>query len=221
MVDRAMPDRPDIRIVHADERLVVIDKPHAMLSVPGKGPEKADCAAARVRARFPLASGPLVVHRLDMDTSGLMVFGLDAQAQRDLSLQFERRTVDKRYTALVDGQLREDQGVVTAPIRLDVDNRPVQIHDPERGRPSETRWRVLAREVDRTRVEFTPVTGRTHQLRVHAALPTPLGMGAPILGDALYGDPSSADRLMLHASLLRISHPDTGERLELRSDAPF
>lgn len=212
---------PDIAIVHEDERFVVIDKPSGMLSAPGRGPEKHDSASVRVKGRYAAATGPVVVHRLDMDTSGLMVFGLDADAQRRLSMQFERRVVDKRYVALVEGELDADGGVVTAPIRLDVDNRPYQIHDPDQGKPCETRWRVLAREVDRTRVEFTPITGRTHQLRVHAALPRPLGMGAPILGDVLYGDGASAERLMLHASYLALNHPLTGARMEFASRAPF
>lgn len=169
------------------ERLVVIDKPSGMLSVPGKGAEKADCAAARVRERYPWATGPLVVHRLDMDTSGVMVFALDAEAQRELSGQFERREVEKRYVALVEGMVEGDAGEIDAPIRLDVRARPFQIHDPVLGQRARTAWRVLGYEVDRTRVEFRPLTGRTHQLRVHAALARPEGLGHAIVGDVLYG----------------------------------
>lgn len=221
-------DQP-IPVVFAAPGFVVVDKPAGMLSVPGKGPEKADCAAARVRAMFPSASGPLVVHRLDMDTSGLMVFALNPDSQRVLSAQFERRCVAKAYTALVDGLLDAPGGEISAPIRLDVDRRPFQIHDPVHGRPALTRWAVLALETDRTRVRFEPVTGRTHQLRVHAALPPPLGLGHHILGDVLYAPgadlgrhaPADAPRLMLHASELEFNDPDTGERLRFESRPPF
>jgi tRNA pseudouridine32 synthase / 23S rRNA pseudouridine746 synthase len=193
-----------------------------MLSVPGKGPDKADCAAARVRAQFPPARGPLIVHRLDMETSGLMVFALDEAAQRELSGQFEARRVEKRYTALLGPPagpgdlLTAEAGEISLPIRADIDNRPVQVVDPVHGRESITRWRMLAREIDRIRVAFEPLTGRTHQLRVHAAA----GLERPILGDALYGG-EPAERLMLHASYLSFLDPATGGRVEFRSPAPF
>lgn len=197
-----------------------------MLSVPGKGPEKADCVAARVKARFPMASGPLVVHRLDMETSGLIVLGLDEAAQRDLSGQFENRVVEKAYIALLGAQLapREDpldgeSGTVRLPIRPDIENRPVQIVDPIHGRESETRWRVIGREVDRVRVRFEPITGRTHQIRVHASWPEG-GLGRPIIGDALYGG-EPAGRLMLHAAYLSFLDPASGRRVEFESRAPF
>lgn len=232
-----------VPILHAAERYVVVDKPAGLLSVPGKGPEKADCAAARVRAMFPGARGPLVVHRLDMDTSGVMVFALDEDSQRDLSRQFERREVEKAYVALLDtidadlgaSPLARDEGLVDAPLRVDLDNRPFQIHDPVHGRAAQTRWRVLAREPDRVRVRFEPITGRAHQLRVHAALPAPLGLGAPILGDVLYNPEdhrlarelsespprSPRGRLMLHATELSFVEPGTARRVEFRSSAPF
>lgn len=197
-----------------------------MLSVPGKGPEKADCAAARVAAQFPRASGPLVVHRLDMETSGLLVFGLDEQAQKDLSFQFERRVVEKSYTALVAWTLPlgwvgpdpfdRDHGELSLPMRGDLERRPLQVIDPVNGREAVTRWRILAREVDRLRVRFDPLTGRTHQLRVHAAS----GLGHPILGDELYGGPE-APRLMLHAASLSFLEPGTGRRVEFVSTPPF
>lgn len=188
-----------------------------MLSVPGKGPEKADCVAARIAARFPAATGPLIVHRLDMETSGLMVLALTAEAQRDLSGQFERRVVEKAYVALLgDGPPIADQGEIDLPLRLDVERRPLQIVDHERGRPALTRWRVLAHEVDRVRVRFEPVTGRTHQLRVHAAA----GLRRPIIGDGLYGG-EPASRLMLHASELSFLEPGTRRRVEFRSEPPF
>lgn len=210
---------PGVPVVARAERYVVVDKPTGMLSVPGKGPAKADCVAARVRAMFPDATGPLIVHRLDMETSGLMVLALDADAQRELSAQFERRLVHKSYTALLEADVPLDGGVVDLPIRLDIHNRPYQIVDHIVGREAVTRWRVLARETDRTRVRMAPVTGRTHQLRVHAAA----GIGHPIVGDVLYGTrpPDAPPRLMLHASELSFIDPTTGRRVRFYSPAPF
>jgi tRNA pseudouridine32 synthase/23S rRNA pseudouridine746 synthase len=206
----------DLKIILASPRFVVVDKPTGMLSVPGKGPEKQDCAAARVRALFPSATGPLVVHRLDMETSGLLIFGLDEDSQKDLSAQFERRQTDKKYVALLEGQVEREAGEISLPIRLDVDRRPYQIVDPIHGRPAVTHYRVLSHEIDRTRIQFIPLTGRTHQLRVHAAA----GLGCPIVGDVLYGD-GHGDRLMLHASELSFVDPDTGRRVQVSSPVPF
>jgi tRNA pseudouridine32 synthase/23S rRNA pseudouridine746 synthase len=188
-----------------------------MLSVPGKGPEKADCAARRVAAMFPRATGPLVVHRLDMETSGLLVFGLDEASQRELSRQFETREVEKSYLALIEGgPLEAEEGEITLPLRADIANRPVQVVDHERGREAVTRWRVLAYETDRVRVRFDPLTGRTHQLRVHAAA----GLRRPIIGDALYGG-EPAERLMLHAWRLSFLEPGTRRRVEFESGVGF
>lgn len=213
-------------IVASTPRYAVIDKPSGMLSVPGKGLEKADCAAARVRLIFPEAKGPLVVHRLDMETSGLLVFGLDEDAQKDLSSQFERRVVEKTYTALVIASPRQswtspdpldhEEGEISLPLRGDLERRPLQVIDPVNGREAVTKWRVMARETDRIRIRFKPVTGRTHQLRVHAAN----GLGHPIMGDELYGGPE-AERLMLHASELSFLEPGTARRIEFASVAPF
>lgn len=217
-----MDRRGEPRIILERERLVVVDKPPGMLSVPGKGPDKGDCVISRVAERFPDASGPMVVHRLDMDTSGLMVLGLDAPTQRALSMQFESRTVAKRYVALVHGSVAPDEGVIDLPMRLDVDHRPIQIIDHERGRAARTRWRVLAREIDRTRVQFEPLTGRTHQLRVHAATPRDVGgLGCPIIGDVLYGHDDGAPRLMLHACRLSFVDPGSGRRIDVESPPPF
>jgi tRNA pseudouridine32 synthase/23S rRNA pseudouridine746 synthase len=217
---------PDIQILHATDRYVVINKPGGMLSVPGKGhetdPHKADCAAARVRAAFPRCSGPLVVHRLDMDTSGLMVFGLDADAQRELSAQFESRTVTKHYIALVQDTVRADHGTIDLPLRADIDHRPIQIVDHVHGRVSLTHFQVLAREIDRTRIRFDPVTGRTHQLRVHAATPIHLGgLGHPIVGDILYGTGRDGEQLCLHAAALSILDPASQRRVEFAISPPF
>jgi tRNA pseudouridine32 synthase/23S rRNA pseudouridine746 synthase len=206
----------ELPIILAGARFVVVDKPTGLLSVPGKGPEKQDCAASRVRAMFPKATGPLVVHRLDMETSGLIVFGLDEDAQRDLSGQFERRETDKKYIAILEGALPQDAGEISLPIRMDVDNRPHQIVDYIHGRAAVTQYRVLSREIDRTRVEFIPLTGRTHQLRVHAAS----GLLCPIVGDVLYGRPTG-ERLMLHACELSFVDPGAGQRIEVSSPVPF
>ena len=207
-------------IVHATRRFVVIDKPSGLLSVPGKGEENQDCAAARVRAMFPEAAGPLVVHRLDMDTSGLLIFGLDPEAQRELSMQFERREVEKSYLALVDGTVPLESGTVDVPIRMDPFNRPYQVVDRSHRRPAVTCFKVLSYETDRTRLELIPQTGRTHQLRVHCA-----HMGNPILGDVLYGPQprtaESAPRLMLHAAMLGFTDPETGRRVRFERGAGF
>ncbi len=208
----------DVQILHQDAAIVVADKPSGLLAVPGRGPDKRDSLAWRVQQRWPEAR---VAHRLDMETSGLMVFGLGLAAQRALSMAFERRRVDKRYVAVVAGLLREDAGTVDAPLSCDWPNRPRQKVDPVHGKPSLTRWTVLARDTQAqtTRVLLEPVTGRSHQLRLHM-----LNIGHPILGDALYADAAAraaAPRLMLHAQWLRIPHPRNGELLEFNCAAPF
>ena len=217
------PSRLDgLRVVYAGRRCVVVDKPAGVLSVPGKGPGKQACAAGWVRERFPGASGPLVVHRLDMDTSGLMVFGLDEESQRELSRQFEAREVEKAYVALVEGAVARASGRIEAAMRLDPANRPFQVIDPERGREAVTEFAVMAYEVDRTRLRLVPKTGRTHQLRVHCAY-----AGHPIVGDVLYGTcviaggaRPRAERLMLHAAELAFTEPGGG-RVEVVSAVPF
>lgn len=214
-----------LTLVHVDDALVVLDKPAGLLAVPGRGPEKQDCAAARVQARYPDAR---VVHRLDMATSGLMVMARGAAAQRVLSRAFAAREVMKRYVAVVGGCPAAPRGRATAewatidlPLRADWPNRPRQIVDREGGKPSLTRWRMLecATGATRARVELEPITGRSHQLRVHLC-----ALGHPILGDALYAPPelqAMAGRLMLHASALRFAHPATGARLTFVQPAPF
>lgn len=204
------------RVVLEGRRYVVVDKPTGMLSVPGKGAHNHDCAAVRIAARFPLATGPLVVHRLDMDTSGLLLFGLDAGAQRELSKQFESRVVEKWYVALVEGHLTPEEGRIDVPVRPDLTNRPYQVADAAHPHGAVTDWRVLAYETERTRVKFEPRTGRTHQIRVHAAF-----AGHAIVGDPLYGNEESGPRLMLHAAGLAFLDPDTGRRVEVESPVPF
>ncbi len=207
---------PELNVVHADARFVIVNKPSGMLSVPGKGPEKRDCVAERVRALYPGATGPVTIHRLDMDTSGLIACALDEDAQRTLSVQFQDRHVEKTYVALVAGRVRELSGTIEIPVRPDPFNRPVQVVDRSHARPAVTHWRVLSYETDRTRLELTPLTGRTHQLRVHCA-----HVGHPILGDVLYGEDHPAPRLMLHARTLGFTDPDTGRRVSFACDPEF
>lgn len=188
---------PLLSVLYADDRLVVVDKPAGLLSVPGR--REPDCASARVQALYPDA---LIVHRLDQATSGLLLFARGPQAQRELSADFAERRVDKVYVAMVAGRL-DGAGLIDLPLAADWPNRPRQQVDVERGKPSQTRWRVLSHDGARTRVALAPLTGRTHQLRVHLA-----AVGHAILGDALYASPelaAAAARLLLHASELQIA----------------
>lgn len=202
--------------IYQDAQLIVLDKPSGLLAVPGRGPDLQDCLSARVQALLPTA---LVVHRLDRDTSGLMVMALTPEVQRELSRQFADRTVQKSYVAVVHGCPRESEGVICLPMRKDFDRPPRHMIDYEQGRPAETHWRVLERGADRARLELKPITGRSHQLRLHLA-----AIGHPILGDPLYAEASAlamSPRLLLHAEGLEISQPVTGERLKWRSACPF
>jgi tRNA pseudouridine32 synthase/23S rRNA pseudouridine746 synthase len=204
---------PEVELLFADDYLLVAAKPAGLLSVPGRGPDKQDCLSIRVQSRFPDA---LVVHRLDMATSGLMLFARGALMQRTLSMMFQHRQIDKRYIAVCAGTLERPRGEIDLPIATDWPNRPRQRVDAEHGKPSLTRYRLLQQESDRSRVELEPVTGRTHQLRLHLT-----SLGHPILGDALYGDIHSAPRLLLHASQLRFTHPDSGESLSFEHAPSF
>lgn len=223
-----MDDRIDrleasLPLVYGDRHVLLVEKPAGLLSVPGRGADKQDCAVARVRRAHPDA---LVVHRLDMATSGLLLLARGPAMQRALSRAFEQRQVGKRYVAMVAGRMEpppaaDGWGCIDLPIAPDWPNRPRQFVDAVHGRPSRTRWRVLAYDSarDATRVELEPVTGRSHQLRVHL-----LALGHPILGDALYapsGVRERAPRLLLHASMLALAHPATGEPLLWSSPVPF
>lgn len=211
-----------VRVVGLGQRWVVIDKPAGLLSVPGRGEDKQDCAASRVQAMFPHATGPLTVHRLDMDTSGLMVFALSPLAHGKLSRQFQLRKTTKRYTAVLEGAVEGETGEVDLPLFVDWPNRPRQQVDYILGKPALTQWRVVARDGGRTRVEMTPITGRSHQLRVHAATPRDEGgIGSPIVGDVLYGNPEGEPRMLLHASHLAFWDPLLGTQVEIESEAPF
>jgi tRNA pseudouridine32 synthase / 23S rRNA pseudouridine746 synthase len=203
-------------VMHADAACIVVDKPAGLLSVPGRGAHLQDCAATRVQAMFADA---LVVHRLDMATSGLLLFARGPEAQRTLSRAFAQREVHKRYIALVAGRLDGEHGEIDLPLMADWPNRPMQKVDRDHGKRSLTRWRVLGVEGERTRLELEPVTGRAHQLRVHLK-----AIGHPILGDALYAPPAvlaASDRLLLHATSLRFADPQNADAIEVRSSVPF
>lgn len=216
-----MIQQENLDILYHDSDIVVINKPGGLLSVPGRGPEKQDCAASRLRQHFSNMIDQPAVHRLDMYTSGLMVFAITAGAHRFLSGQFEKRMVVKKYTAVVEGIIEGISGDIHLPFRLDPDNRPLQIYDPVHGRMGITKWQKLETTETTTRIEFIPLTGRTHQLRVHAAHPRPMGLGFPIVGDSLYGLGKDGDQMMLHASYLQFLHPETSKYLEFHSPPPF
>jgi len=203
----------NLDMIYQDDYLLVANKPAGLLAVPGRGEDKQDCLSARLQQKFPEA---LVVHRLDMSTSGLMIFARGAEMQRCLSLMFQEREVDKRYVAVVTGKLEPETGEVNLPIAADWPNRPLQKIDAKLGKPSLTRYRMLGFDACNTRVELEPITGRTHQLRLHMA-----AIGHPILGDALYGDAESAPRLLLHATMLKLLHPVTRAPLHFVCEPPF
>ena len=203
-----------LTLLHADDACIVADKPAGLLSVPGRGADKADCLIARVQLHYPDAS---IVHRLDQATSGLMVLARGKAHESTLSKQFQQRTVAKHYIAVLSGLMIQDSGEITLPLIADWPNRPLQKVDLETGKPSHTSYEVLARDelTQTTRVKLTPHTGRSHQLRVHL-----MNLGHPIVGDALYGG-RSAPRLMLHAAFLQFTHPQTGKDLSFTQAADF
>jgi tRNA pseudouridine32 synthase/23S rRNA pseudouridine746 synthase len=210
---------PGLDIVHEDDRLIVVNKPSGLLTVPGKDPSLADCLEARVQARHADRPATKVVHRLDKDTSGLLLLAFDKAALGALGSQFEHRKVEKYYVARVSGDIVGESGLIDLPLATDWENKPRQRIDHERGRASRTEWQVLAREGGITRVRLVPLTGRTHQLRVHM-----LALGHPILGDTFYAPPdaqAAADRLQLHAEMLGFSHPADGEWRQFIVPAPF
>lgn len=190
-----------------------------MLSVPGRGPEKIDSVTHRVKQMFPGCIEQPSVHRLDMDTSGLMVVARTTEAHRNLSRQFHERLTRKRYVALLEGILEQESGTIELPFRLDVDNRPIQIYDEVHGKMGTTHWKRLKVDQGMTRVEFAPITGRTHQLRLHSAHAK--GLGIPIDGDPFYGNGTGPGELKLHACELSFAHPDTGDEVTFHSDPAF
>ena len=209
------PPQDPLVVLHEDAEVLLVDKPAGLLSVPGKGPHLADCLIARVQDAFPDA---LLVHRLDRDTSGVMIFALTPHAQRHLGLQFEKRMTRKTYVARVWGVPQEKTGTIDLPLIVDWPNRPRQMVCHETGKPAQTDWRVLKDEGDTARVRLSPKTGRSHQLRVHM-----LALGHPILGDPFYAEGAAREfsRLMLHSEELRLRHPDGGAGMTFRAKAPF
>jgi len=201
-------------ILYQDAALLVVDKQAGLLSVPGKLEGREDCLERRLRLAYP---GTLLVHRLDCDTSGVMIFARNKAAQGFLGQEFEKRRAKKTYIAKLYGALHPDAGQVDAPLCADWPNRPRQMIDPVHGRPAVTDWQVIDREVEATRVRLFPLTGRSHQLRVHM-----LSLGHPIIGDPIYAeDRAEAPRLMLHAETLGLHHPVSGEWVEFKAPVPF
>ena len=209
---------PALHCLHLDDALIAVDKPSGLLSVPGRGPDKADCVAARVQARWPDAR---VVHRLDMGTSGVMLMARGLAMQQALSRAFETRQVAKRYEAVVDGLVQAEAGRIELPLSCDWPHRPRQQVDWQHGKPALTDWQVLSRDAQAgtTRLRLVPLTGRSHQLRVHLQ-----ALGHPILGDELYAPPhrvAGVPRLLLHACELRLNHPANGQALVVESGVTF
>jgi tRNA pseudouridine32 synthase/23S rRNA pseudouridine746 synthase len=215
MVEYHPPVDPLV-VLYRDDDMVVVDKPSGLLSVPGKPETHRDCLEDRVRAEYPTT---LLIHRLDLETSGVMVFALSKPAQKHINLQFERRQVQKTYIARVAGVVEQDAGEIDLPLIADWPRRPMQKVCFDTGKPARTHWRVLERETDATRLELTPETGRSHQLRVHLK-----EIGHPILGDPFYAEEihyRAAPRLQLHAETLVLRHPVGGIWQEFRAECPF
>ncbi len=209
------PLEPYVSIIHRDTDILVLDKPSGLLSVPGRHLALSDSLATRVQKQFPEA---LMINRLDKDTSGLVLMSLNRKAHASIAAQFEARTTEKRYIAEVWGQVEHDEGLIDLPLAIDPDNKPRHRVDPDNGKPAQTRWQVLQRHQNSTRMQLFPLTGRTHQLRVHMK-----ALGHVILGDAFYaeGDAlASADRLLLHAEEVAFRHPD-GRHVKFTAPCPF
>ena len=210
-----LSEKQELKIIYEDDVLIVVNKPAEFLSVPGK--EITDSVYSRIKEKYPTATGPLIVHRLDMSTSGILLLTKTKEANKVLQSQFINRTVKKRYVALLDGNLSENSGKIKLPLRVDLDDRPKQLVDFVHGKNAETDWEIIRREHGKTRVYFYPITGRTHQLRVHAAHKN--GLNTPIFGDDLYGKKTT--RLHLHAEFIEFFHPSTNEKISFTVDAEF
>ena len=205
----------ELEILYQDEAMVVVNKPSGLLSVPGKTIK--DSAYTRLQAMFPDVEGPFVIHRLDMATSGILVFALTKRANKSLQKQFMARGVQKRYMALLEGELSDAEGDISLPMRGDPEDRPRQLVCFEHGKPAETRWQLIEVKNGRSKVYMYPKTGRTHQLRVHSA--HHMGLNMPMVGDGLYGE--KANRLHLHAEMLELDHPYSKERMSFHADCEF
>jgi len=205
----------DLPVLFEDDDLVVINKPEGFLSVPGIRIQ--DSVYERMKAKYPLATGPLIVHRLDMATSGILLIAKTKEMHEKLQRHFIKKTIKKRYVALLDGEIEPTEGEIILPLRVDLDDRPRQLVCYEYGKPAVTKYKVVSKARGKTRIHFWPITGRTHQLRVHAA--HSLGLATPIMGDDLYG--TAANRLYLHAESIEFVHPKTKQLLQLTAPAPF
>jgi tRNA pseudouridine32 synthase/23S rRNA pseudouridine746 synthase len=210
-----LAEKQALEIIYEDDALIVVNKPAEFLSVPGK--EIKDSVYARIKEKYPAATGPLIVHRLDMSTSGILLLTKTKEANKVLQSQFINRTIKKRYVALLDGILSKDSGKIKLPLRVDLEDRPKQLVDFTFGKPAETDWKIINIENGKTRVHFYPITGRTHQLRVHAAHKN--GLNTPIAGDDLYG--IKKNRLHLHAEFIEFLHPSTNKKMSFTVKAPF
>ena len=202
-----LSEKQDLEIIYEDDALIVVHKPAEFLSVPGK--DIKDSVYTRIKERYPSATGPLIVHRLDMSTSGVLLLTKTKEANKALQSQFINRTIKKRYIALLDGDLSKNSGKITLPLRVDLNDRPKQLVDFTYGKPAETDWKIINKENGKTRVHFYPITGRTHQLRMHAAHKN--GLNTPIVGDDLYG--KKEKRLHLHAEFIEFLHPTTLKKM--------
>ena len=210
-----LAEKQDLKIIYEDAALIVVNKPTEFLSVPGK--DITDSVYTRIKQKYPDATGPLIVHRLDMSTSGILVLTKTKEANTILQSQFINRTIKKRYVALLDGNITEDKGSIKLPLRVDLEDRPKQLVDFKFGKNAETKWEIIKKENHKTSVYFYPITGRTHQLRVHAAHKD--GLNTPILGDDLYG--KKENRLHLHAEFIEFSHPSTNKTISFTVAADF
>jgi tRNA pseudouridine32 synthase/23S rRNA pseudouridine746 synthase len=210
-----LAEKQELKIIYEDDVIIVVNKPAEFLSVPGKG--IIDSVYTRMKEKYPNATGPIIVHRLDMSTSGILVLTKTKEANKVLQSQFIKRTIKKRYVALLDGILNENNGVIHLPLRVDLDDRPRQLVDFTYGKPAETRWKVIEYKNNKTRVHFYPITGRTHQLRVHSAHKD--GLNTPIIGDDLYGKKET--RLHLHAEFIEFIHPISKDVMCFTVDPDF
>lgn len=208
-----------MNILYHDKEIIVVDKPGGLLSVPGRTIDKQDCVVKRITQLFPDIIAQPAVHRLDMQTSGIMVLARTTSAHRHLSSQFMKRIPEKVYIALLDGEIQGKTGRIELSFRLDPDNRPYQVYDPFQGKRGITLWRIQGIEGKQTRVEFIPLTGRTHQLRLHAAHEK--GLNTPIVGDSLYGSGQEGDRMLLHSAKLSFNHPQSDKKISFASPVPF
>lgn len=204
-----------LETIYEDEDIVVVNKPSDLLSVPGKTIK--DSVYTRIKNQYPEATGPLIIHRLDMSTSGILILAKTKEAHKFIQYQFIRKYIQKRYIALLDGEFEGDSGYIELPLRVDLDDRPRQLVCFEHGKPAKTKWEVLSRKNGKTRIQFYPITGRTHQLRIHAAHPK--GLNTPIVGDDLYG--TKTNRLHLHAEYIEFKHPRTNEMVSFQVDPAF